>query len=191
MSGAGGSGGMPMAPNLYFSEYVEGTNVADAFEVFNASGAPVNLAGCEIRVHYQAAVASTPLPLSGTIAANDVFVVCLGNISFACNIVTTTLPDLSGDDAVELVCPVGANMTPLDIIGQYGMNLDPGAEWGMGMNGTQNATLRRNCAVTTGERNATNPFTPGTEWTGRTADNISGLGGRLCPCTTANQNICP
>jgi hypothetical protein len=101
------------------------------------------------------------------------------------------LPDLTGDDAVELACPVGANMVTLDIIGRYGMGLDPGAEWGMGATGTQNATLRRNCSVTTGDRNATNPFNPATQWTGRAADNISGLGGRLCPCMTANQNICP
>jgi hypothetical protein len=181
----------PMAPNLYFTEYVEGINVADAFEVFNGSGASANLAGCEIRVHYQAAVGSTAVTLSGTLAANDVFVLCLGNISFACNSVTMALPDLTGDDAVELACPVGANMVTLDIIGRYGMGLDPGAEWGMGATGTQNATLRRNCSVTTGDRNATNPFNPATQWTGRAADNISGLGGRLCPCMTANQNICP
>jgi hypothetical protein len=191
-AGMGGAGGMPpMAPNLYFTEYVEGTNVADAFEVFNGSGASVNLAGCEIRVHYQAAVGSTAVTLSGTLAANDVFVVCLGNISFACNSVVGALQDLSGDDSVELACPVGANMVTLDVIGQYGMNLDPGAEWGMGATGTQNATLRRNCAVTIGDRNATNAFMPSAEWTGRAVDNVSGLGGRLCPCTTANQSICP
>jgi hypothetical protein len=188
----GGTGGMPpMAPNLYFSEYVEGANVPDAFEVFNASGAAVNLAGCEIRVHYQAAVGSTAVTLSGTLAANDVVVVCLGNTSFACDAVVAALPNLSGDDAVELACPVAANMVTLDIIGQYGAMMDPGTEWGMGATGTQDATLRRNCSVTIGDRNATNAFNPATEWTGRAADNISGLGGRLCPCTMANENICP
>jgi hypothetical protein len=190
--GAGGSGGMQMAPNLYFTEYVEGgTTVADAFEVFNATGGPYNLAGCEIRVHYAAAAGSTAVTLSGTLAANDVYVLCLGNISFACDAVTAGLMNLSGDDAVELVCPVGNVPTPLDIIGAYGMGQDPGAQWGMGATATSTVTLRRNCNVTIGERNATNAFTPGTQWTGRDEGNIAGLGGRLCPCTMANQNICP
>jgi uncharacterized protein len=82
-------------------------------------------------------------------------------------------------------------MVTLDIIGQYGMMMDPGAEWGTRATGTQDATLRRNCNVTTGDRNATNAFNPAAEWTGRAADNISGLGGRLCPCNAANENICP
>jgi hypothetical protein len=113
MGGAGGA--PPMAPNLYFTEYVEGTNVADALEVFNASGAAVDLAGCENRVHYQAAVGSTAVTLSGTLAANDVIVVCLGNTSFACDSIAAALPNLTGDDAVELACPVAANMVTLDI----------------------------------------------------------------------------
>jgi hypothetical protein len=70
--------------------------------VFNASGAAVDLAGCEIRVHYQAAVGSTAVTLSGTLAANDVIVVCLGNTSFACDSIAAALPNLTGDDAVEL-----------------------------------------------------------------------------------------
>jgi hypothetical protein len=97
MGGAGGA--PPMAPNLYFTEYVEGTNVADALEVFNASGAAVNLGGCEIRVHYQAAVGSTAVTLSGTLAANDVIVVCLGTTSFACDSIAAALPNLTGSDA--------------------------------------------------------------------------------------------
>ena len=183
--GSGGSGGATsMAPNLFFSEYVEGNNVADAFEVYNASGAAVNLAGCEVRVSY-AGAGSSAVTLTGTLAAGDVFVLCLGNISFACDSTVGALSDLSGDDSVVLAC----NNVTLDVIGQVG--IDPGVEWGTGMTGTQNQTLRRMCNVTIGERNPTNPFNPADEWVGRAVDNISGLGGRLCPCTAANQNICP
>ena len=189
--GMGGMGGMPpMAPNLYFSEYVEGDTIADAFEIYNASGSTVNLTGCEIRVHYAAAAASTPFALSGMLASEDVLVLCLARIHSAC-VVTTGLTDLSGDDSVELVCPVGGTMTTLDIIGQYGANLDPGQQWGgTGMDpGTQNATLRRRCSVMSGDRNATNAFDPDV-WRGFDADNVSGLGARTCPCPTQDLT-CP
>jgi hypothetical protein len=192
MSGGGAGGAPAMAPNLYFSEYIEGNTIADAFEIYNASGATVNLAGCEIRVHYQAATMSTPYVLSGMLASQDVVVVCLARISTACDLIAGTLPDLTGDDSVELVCPVGGTMTTLDIIGQYGAGLDPGAEWGgSGMDpGTQNQTLRRRCSVTSGDRNATNAFDPDDGWRGFAADNVSGLGARTCPCPTTDLT-CP
>jgi predicted extracellular nuclease len=189
----GGTGGMPpMAPNLYFSEYVEGQTVSDAFEIYNATTAAVNLTGCEIRVHYGAAAASTGVSLSGTLAAGDVYVHCIQRISTACDAVTPMLADLSGDDAVELVCPVATVMTTLDVIGAYGgMAFDPGMEWGGGaLPGTQNQTLRRRCTTTIGDRNATNMFTPNTQWLGFDADNVSGLGARTCPCPMVDLT-CP
>jgi len=190
--GTGGTGGMPpMIPNLYFSEYVEGNTISDAFEIFNATNAAVSLNGCEVRVHYQAAVGSTAATLMGSLPAGDVYVMCLQNrISTACDVVVGALADLSGDDAVELVCPVGGTMTVIDVLGRYGMGFDPGAQWGTGANGTQNNTLRRNCAVTLGDRNATNLFNPATQWTGFGADNVSGLGARTCPCPMVDLT-CP
>jgi hypothetical protein len=179
--GMGGMGGMPMPPNLYFSEYVEGNALADAFEIYNATNAAVNLTGCQIRVHYQAASDSTPVSLTGSLPADDVFVVCLAPIDTACDIVTDALTDLSGDDAVELVCPVGGMMTLLDVIGEYGPGDDPGIEWG-GTPGTANSTLRRMCNVTIGDRDATNNFNPGAQWMEFAADTTNGLGAYTCPC---------
>jgi predicted extracellular nuclease len=177
-----------MASDLFFSEYIEGSAVADAFEIFNDQGATVNLAGCEVRVHYQAAASSTSITLSGMLAADDVFVVCLANISTACNLVVDGLTDLTGDDAVELVCNVNGTMTPLDIIGQYG-TADPGEEWGTDP-GTQNQTLRRRCNVNTGERNPTNAFDPDPTWRPFAVDTINGLGVRTCPCPMVDMT-CP
>lgn len=192
MSGGGAGGAPAVTPNLYFSEYVEGDTLADAFEVYNATNAPVSLAGCEIRVHYGAAAGSTSASLSGTLAAGDVFVLCLARISTACDVLAPALNDLSGDDSVELACPVGGTMTTLDIIGQYGAGLDPGQQWGgTGMlPGTQNMTLRRRCSSTTGDRNATNAFVPDDNFRGFTVDTVNGLGARTCPCPTTDLT-CP
>jgi hypothetical protein len=184
--GGGGTGGMPpVTPNLYFSEYYEGsaTNEADAFEIFNATNMSVSLNGCEVRVHYAAAAGSTSVTLMGSLAAGDVFVLCRGSrITTACDSVVAALPDLSGDDAVELVCSVGGTTTILDVIGRYGMGVDPGASWGSGTTSTQNNTLRRDCDVTQGDRTPGNVFNPSAQWTGFGANNVSGLGARTCPC---------
>ncbi|HEX6275108.1 MAG TPA: lamin tail domain-containing protein, partial [Polyangiaceae bacterium] len=193
-SGGGGAGGMPsVIPNLYFTEYYEGsaTNEADAFEIFNATNMAVSLNGCEVRVHYAAAAGSTAVTLMGSLPASDVFVLCRGSrISTACDSVVGALPDLSGDDAVELVCPVGGMMTILDVVGRYGTGVDPGAAWGTGNTSTQNNTLRRDCDVTIGDRTPGNVFNPATQWTGFGAGNVSGLGARTCPCPTPDLT-CP
>jgi predicted extracellular nuclease len=180
-----------MAPNLYFSEYVEGDANGDAFEIYNATNAAVSLTGCEVRVHYAAAAGSSAVTLSGSLAAGDVFVLCLARISTACDSVVSSLNDLSGDDAVELVCPVNSVMTPLDIIGQYGGAMyDPGAEWGTDP-GTQNQTLRRRCINNlTGDRNAIDDFDPDPDWRPFAVDNVAGLGARTCPCPMVDLT-CP
>jgi hypothetical protein len=197
--GLGGSGGAPpIAPNLYFSEYIESGTNADAFEVFNGNALntpAVDLMGCEIRVHYGAvAAAGASVTISGMLPAGGVYVVCLTRIATACDAhpLVGALNDLSGDDAVELACPVGGTMTTLDVIGQYGAGLDPGMEWGgMGMlPGTQNQTLRRRCSVTTGDRNATDAFVPDTGWRGFDATDVRGLGARTCPCAMTDLT-CP
>jgi len=130
--------------------------------------------------------------LMGMLAADDVYVMCRTGISMACDVVVAMLPDISGDDAVELACPVGGTMTTLDIIGRYGTGpgFDPGTQWGNAMNGTADNTLRRDCNVTIGDRNATNPFNPATQWTAVGANNASGLGVRTCPCPMVDLT-CP
>jgi hypothetical protein len=197
--GAGGSGGATMmAPNLYFSEYIEVDTIADAFEIYNATGAAFDLAGCEVRVHYGAVAMGTPQPISGTVAAGEVFVLCLERFSTACDALAPMLVDLSGDDAVELACPVprgSTTMVTLDIIGRYGAGagFDPGAQWGTNgaTGGTQNRTLRRRCTVTTGDRNATDAFTPNDEWRPFDVDTVGGLGARTCPCNNPPDLTCP
>jgi hypothetical protein len=187
----------PVTPNLYFSEYIDlptsgtASSDADAIEIYNATDGAVNLAGCEVRVHSGAVAGSTDFTLSGSLASHDVLVLCTDPISAACDLVIPAFPNLSGDDAVALVCPVGGTMTLLDVIGEYGTGADPGTEWGgtMGNPGTQNNTLRRLCSTTIGDRNATNDFTT-SQWTSPGASNVSGLGVRTCPCSMVDLT-CP
>jgi predicted extracellular nuclease len=74
--------GQPTAPQactgLFFSEYLEGSSNNKALEIFNGTGAAVNLAAEGYRVEIYFNGSTTPgtiIPLTGTIASGGVYVV--------------------------------------------------------------------------------------------------------------------
>jgi hypothetical protein len=165
--------------HLFFSEYVEGTSYNKAFEVFNAGSDPVDLANCQIVFYSNGSpVPSTPIALVGTLAADDVFVICHGSADAAllplCDQLTGSL-NFNGDDAVALAC----GGVVMDVIGQIGF--DPGSSW-QGASGatTQDHTLERMCNVTRGDALGTDVFDLDLEWLGLPIDTFSGLGSRGC-----------
>jgi hypothetical protein len=164
-------------PNLYFSEYMEGSSNNKAVEIYNASGAVASLDACAVQIYFNGnPLPNAPINLTGMLAADDVFVVCHGSIADAtnCNLLTGSL-SFNGDDAVELVCAA----TTLDVMGQTGF--DPGFEWTVGGVGTLNQTIRRSCAVTAGDTNGADVFDPSLEWTTFPQDTFADLGQYLCP----------
>jgi hypothetical protein len=166
-----------MVSNLYFSEYVEGSSNNKALEIYNASGSDADLTGCELRYYFNGGVApSTTIGLAGTIATDDVLVVCDDSIvnPALCDVLDPAIW-YSGDDAVELAC----SGTTLDVIGQIGV--DPGAEWLVGGVGTQNETIRRSCSVTAGDADGSNAFDPSIEWATFPQDTFADLGQYVCP----------
>jgi hypothetical protein len=164
-------------PNLYFSEYVEGSGSNKAVEVYNASGATANLAGCAVHVYSNgAAMPSSTINLAGMLANDDVFVVCNGSITDLtnCDQLSGSI-NFNGDDAVGLSCG-GATV---DVFGQIGF--DPGTAWSAGGVSTLDHTLRRNCAVTTGDPNGANAFDPSLEWSQLAVNALADLGQYVCP----------
>jgi predicted extracellular nuclease len=175
-------GGVRLGPaeavsaDLFFSEYVEGTSNNKALEIFNGTGAPVDLAagGYAVSMHFN----GNPTPaltinLTGTIAPSDVFV--LAHSSAAPAILAqadqlTSAGIYNGDDAVAL--RKGAAF--IDVIGQVGF--DPGTEWGTGLASTADNTLRRKSGITAGDTDGSNPFDPAGEWDGFATDTFDGLG---------------
>lgn len=176
-------GGPPTRRPLYFSEYVEGSSNNKALEIYNASDAPIDLTGCSVRNYANGASAPTGTAvLTATIPAQGTWVLCHGSAGAAlqavCNQPIAAVPNaiaFNGDDAVELFCDGNS----IDVIGQIGV--DPGTQWGSGATSTLDATLRRNCSVTTGRANGEDPFNPADEWTGFPIDTFGGLGSRGCP----------
>src|SRR6187551_3268199 len=74
---AGAPGAFAAPSDLFFSEYVEGTSNNKALEIFNGTGAPVNLAtgGYTVQMYFNgSATAGLTINLTGTVAAGDVFV---------------------------------------------------------------------------------------------------------------------
>lgn len=157
---------------LYFSEYVEGSSFFKCIEIFNGTGADVDLSFVDLRLYSNGAASPTATAtLSGTLLVGDVFVVC--NPSIATPEVADLLSGVvnyNGDDAFELVF----NGVTVDVIGQIGF--DPGTGWGVAPVTTLNATLRRLTSICEGDANGSDPFDPSLEWEGFPIDTLDGLG---------------
>ena len=114
------------ATELFFSEYIEGSSNNKALEIFNGTGAAVDLTQYSVKLGSNGAQWSTTLALTGTLAQNDVFIIA--NASAVPEIlaladVTSTVTFYNGDDALGLF----HGTTLIDMIGQVGV--DPGTAW--------------------------------------------------------------
>jgi predicted extracellular nuclease len=167
------------AADLFFSEYVEGSSNNKALEIFNGTAAPVALTGVyDVQFFFNgSATAGRTIALAGTIAVDDVFV--LAHSSAAAAILaqadqtagSTTW--FNGDDAIAL----RKNGVILDVVGQIGFA--PSTEWGSGLVGTADNTLRRKPAILAGDANGADAFDPAAEWDGFAADTFDGLGSHI------------
>ncbi|MBL0018290.1 MAG: HYR domain-containing protein [Bacteroidetes bacterium] len=163
------------ASSLFISEYTEGSSNNKCIEIFNGTGAAVNLSGYSLRYYFNGSTsATTIINLTGTVANGDVYVVCDDNAAvgmLAQADVTSTSNFFNGDDAIEL----RNGTTAVDIIGRIGQ--DPGTEWTGGGLGTMDRTLVRNSAVNSGNTsNAVGFPSLASEWTGLATDDFSNLG---------------
>ncbi len=171
--------------DLFFSEYVEGSSNNKAIEIYNGTGAAVNLSSYTIEIYSNGNSApNATATLAGTLADSEVYV--LANTSANATILAKAddtdggVVNFNGNDAVILK----KNGTVIDAIGQVGN--DPGDEWGSGVTSTQNNTLRRKAAVCAGDATETDAFDPTTQWDGFAQDTFDGLGSHTANCSTAD-----
>ena len=165
--------------SLYFSEYIEGSSNNKALEIFNPTPTTINLSGYVLKMYFNGNTTSTSFSLSGSIASGDTFVVA----NSSANAGILALADLTlsggwynGDDAIVLEDNSG---NVLDIFGRIGE--DPGSEWSLAGNTTQDNTLRRVPSVIKGVKvNPVSGFpTLGTEWVQYPIDDIADLGNHV------------
>jgi hypothetical protein len=160
---------------LFFSEYVEGTSNNKAVEIYNGTGASVDLSAYSISMHFNGnSAAGLTVGLSGSLADRDVYIVTNAAASQAirdiADLTTTSTSWFNGDDAVVL----RRSGSAVDVIGQVGS--DPGTEWGSGLASTADNTLRRKQGVEAGDTNGADAFDPAAEWDGFATDTFAGLG---------------
>ena len=161
---------------LFFSEYIEGTSNNKALEIYNGTGAPIDLAANNYAVQMcfnGSTTCTLNIPLVGTVAAGDVFVLAqsaAGAPILAQADQTNGSGWFNGDDVVVL--RKGAAL--IDVIGQLGV--DPGTEWGTGLTSTADNTLRRQVSIEAGDSNSSDSFDPAVEWDGFATDDFTGLG---------------
>ncbi|WP_162932519.1 Calx-beta domain-containing protein [Solimonas sp. K1W22B-7] len=168
-------------PNdVFFSEYAEGSSNNKVLEIYNNTGASIDLAAAayKIRVYANGAVApGSTFNLSGTLAAGGVHVVAHASTASPCLLSPAANQAIAlnynGNDAVELVR--GAGNEVLDVIGQVGV--DPGAAgWGTDPANTTDNTIRRKTTVTSGDTSGGDAFDPSTQWDGYAVNTCDGFG---------------
>jgi uncharacterized protein len=177
--------GAAIPTDVFFSEYVEGSGFNKAIEVFNGTGAPIDLgsAGYTLELYSNgAASASQTVALTGTVADGDVYVVTRADADAAlvgqADQLAPTVANWNGDDAVAL--RKGGAL--VDVIGQIGF--DPGTEWGSDAASTADNTIRRKPHIGAGDTDGADAFDPAVEWDGFPINTFDGVGGHNQPVPT-------
>jgi predicted extracellular nuclease len=177
------------ASELFFSEYIEGTSNNKALEIYNATGAAVDLAagGYNVQMYFNGnPAAGLTINLTGTVADGEVYVLAhsAANAAILAQADQTSGAGFfNGDDAVVL----RKGATVLDVVGQIGA--DPGSEWGAGLTSTADNTLRRLGSVCAGDPDGSNAFNPAVEWAGFATDTFDGLGAHASNCVTLEPKL--
>ncbi|MGE5249362.1 MAG: lamin tail domain-containing protein, partial [Bacteroidota bacterium] len=183
------SAGASAPTELFFSEYIEGSSNNKALEIYNGTGAAINLGtgAYNVQMYFNGSTtAGLTINLVGTVADGDVFVLAQSSAS------ATILAEAdqtngsgwyNGDDAVVL----RKGTTVIDAIGQIGF--DPGSEWGAGLTSTADNTLARKSTVCAGDPDGSNAFDPSIEWDGFATDTFTGLGAHTAGCGVTVVNL--
>lgn len=166
-------------PELFFSEYVEGSSNNKALEIYNPTAGTVDLTAYTVRLYANGG--STPtssLPLTGTLEPGKTLVLIHASFTTA-----VTLPgalkvgvvNFNGDDAVTLE----KSGTVIDSFGQVGF--DPGTAWTGGTLSALDRTLRRKPGIVHGSVPAAAPaaWDLSSEWVGFPIDTFDGLGSHV------------
>lgn len=167
------------AADLFFSEYVEGTSTNKYLEIYNGTGAAVDLSDYRVRLYSNGSTTATgtanDVQLSGTLADNSVVVIKNSGATLYTGTATVVASvNFNGNDAVALYkISTSANV---DIFGRIGEN--PGTAWSGEVNTTLDKTLIRKASVSAGitENPAEGFPTLESEWEVADTNDVTNLG---------------
>ncbi len=168
---------------VFFSEYCEGSSYNKYVEIYNATGADLDLSTVQIRLHSNGTTGITSSQtLEGTLAPGGVFVVCHGSADpaiLAAADMTSGTVNFNGDDAFSLT----VDDVIVDVIGKIGE--DPAAgEWGTGDASTKDNTIVRSSQVCCGDPDGLDDFDPAAEWIGYEINYFGNIGVHVADCGT-------
>lgn len=162
--------GPAVAQDLFFSEYAEGSSNNKYLEIYNGTGADVDLSGYVIRDNFNGNSWSGLFTFPSGTMLNDGDVYVIANdqadpiiLAAADSVVenpfsngTSFICTFNGDDARGLFKVGAVDTSLIDLIGFYDVvadsSYDPGSGWDVAgvSNGTQNHTLVRRDQITVG-----------------------------------------
>ena len=161
------------ATDLFFSEYAEGSSSNKYLEIYNGTGADVDLSSYLIMQNSNGGPWDEYVDtLSGTLSNEDVFVIANSSadasILAEADLTGTGICYFNGDDARALIKVSGTDTTILDYIGSFPD--DPGSGWEVAgvSDATKDHTLVRKSSVTSGNTSwtaAAGTNTTDSEWT--------------------------
>ncbi len=173
------------ASDLIISEYYEGAGNDKYIEIFNDTGAGINLSGYKISIatNGSATYGSNIVLGNVVLASGSTYIIAhsSANLTIKGNADQTSGSlGFNGDDAIAL--RTSANVV-VDIVGQRGF--DPGSQWGTGLASTKDNMLIRKSSVVAGDTNDGDVFVPATEWNGFANGDYTNMGSHTmtCACT--------
>ncbi|MFT3909088.1 MAG: lamin tail domain-containing protein [Ferruginibacter sp.] len=168
--------GTTNATDLFFSEYIEGSSNNKYLEIYNGTGATVDLSNYKLRLYSNGVTTPTfDVQLSGNLATGNTIVLKNGSATiYGGTAIVNAAVNWNGDDAFDLFKI--STGTSVDIFGKIGE--DPGTAWTSGALSTLDKTLVRKSSVTGGVTvNPASGFPAlASEWDVFNTDDVSHLG---------------
>lgn len=155
------------ATDLIIAEYIEGSSTNKAIELYNGTGAPVDLGAYSVELYSNGNTeVQGSVDLSGTLAHEETYVIfnsgSVDAIKEQGDLQNNTVANFNGDDAIVLK----NNGEIIDSIGQIVDRVE----------NIKDVTLVRNSNVMTGDTNPNDAFDPSVEWTAYPRDTFEHLG---------------
>jgi len=186
-----------VAPTVFperfiISEYVEGSSSNKAIELYNGTGADLDLGDYKLTLHTNGnPVAINPKTWDAdTILENGDTYILVNSAADAALLAladeTHTVTYYNGDDALVLWHLTPDGDVVQDSFGQVGV--DPGNAWGSGDTSTLDRTLVRKAEVCQGDLIPDDAFEPSLEYIGFARDTFSNLGSHTMTCGAPVDN---